>query len=293
MRAPGAGGVAVVVDSSAQMPTELARRLGVTVVPVHVTIAGRDHREGVDLDADAFWALVGTAPVPPAVTTAQPSPGEFLDTYAALAASGAAAVVSVHVGSAHSGTVNAARLAAVDAPVPVEIVDTGTASFGVSLCAWAAVDALAAGADAATAARVAGEVAGGVGTVFVVGALEVVRRSGRLDAGLAESAADARAAEEVVVFGGTGGSFDVVGTGRSVDELCDVMAGAYAALDRPVRAGVSVADDATIALADGLERRLRRLDGVVEIVRYRVGPSVAAHLGPGTGGGFWMPVPTR
>ncbi|RMH70453.1 MAG: DegV family EDD domain-containing protein [Actinomyces sp.] len=281
----------MVVDSSAQTPPDLARRLGLVVVPIHVTVDGRCWREGVDLDADTFWARVGDGPDFPEITTSQPSPGEFLTTYRDLAGAGAEAVVSVHVGSEHSGTVNAARLAAAEAPVPVEVVDTGTASFGVTLCAWAAVDALAAGHGPAEAARRARAAADGIGTVFVVGALDVVRRSGRLDATLTDAAGDADRAGEVLVFGGTGGDIEVIGAGTTVAELCAVMASAFPT-GVASRAAVAVADDASRPLADGLSAALAGREGIVELVHYRVGPSVAAHLGPGTGGGFWLPVDT-
>ena len=57
----------------------------------------------------------------------------------------------------------------------------------------------------------------------------------------------------------------------------------------PVRAGVGLADDATRPLTEMIEARLRAHDLVVDVVRYRVGPSIAAHTGPGTAGGFWWP----
>jgi len=43
--------IGIVVDSNSQMSTELAARLGVTVVPLVVRVDGTDFREGVDLDA--------------------------------------------------------------------------------------------------------------------------------------------------------------------------------------------------------------------------------------------------
>ena len=66
--------IGIVVDSNAQMPPSLVERFGVTVVPLPVTVNGVQHLEGVDLDADAFYALFedGT----PEVSTAQPAPGE-------------------------------------------------------------------------------------------------------------------------------------------------------------------------------------------------------------------------
>jgi DegV family protein with EDD domain len=116
------------IDSNAQLPAELAQRYGVEIVPLTVTIDGHEFVEGVDLDADEFYARFATAEADgrpaPVVTTAAPSPGRFVVAYEALAQRGATEILSVHLGSAFSGTVNAARLAAGMGDVPVRIVDT-------------------------------------------------------------------------------------------------------------------------------------------------------------------------
>src|SRR5262249_62350541 len=70
--------------------------------------------------------------------------------------------------------------------VRVEVVDTGTASFAVACCVWAAGEALAAGADSPYAADVARRVAAELGNVFIVGALDLARGGGRLAAGAAD-----------------------------------------------------------------------------------------------------------
>src|SRR5690348_10935696 len=142
--------IGLVTDSNAQLPIGLSRRLGVRVVPLTVVLDGRARKEGVDLPLDEFYAAfaAGTS-----VSTAAPSPGDFLAVYEAAAAAGVSAVVSVHVGSELSGTLNAARLAAARSAIPIELVDTGTASFPIAACVWSAADALAAGADSAEAAQ--------------------------------------------------------------------------------------------------------------------------------------------
>ncbi|MEZ5297834.1 MAG: DegV family protein [Ilumatobacteraceae bacterium] len=48
--------IGIVTDSNSQLTAELAERFGVEVVPMTVTIDGDDHLEGVDLDADDFYA---------------------------------------------------------------------------------------------------------------------------------------------------------------------------------------------------------------------------------------------
>jgi DegV family protein with EDD domain len=271
--------IGLVTDSNAQLPPELARRYGVEVVPLTVTIDGVEYAEGEDLDADAFWAhFEGRTP---AVTTSQPSPGRFAAAYAAVAARGAGEVLSIHIGSAVSGTVNAARLAADSAPVPVRVVDTGTASFAVACCVWEAGEALAAGASAEEAAAVAGAVASRVGNVFVLGALDLARAGGRLaepSPGLAPDPGG------VPVLSLRGGAMEIVGRADDLAGAAAAMVDLVRRAGPSLRVGVGVADPGTEPLGRILEASLAEAPEVRETVRYRVGPSVGAHTGPGTVG---------
>ena len=56
--------IGICTDSSSQLPPELRDRYGIEVVPVTVSIDGQEYLEGVDLDADAFWARFTVEPVP-------------------------------------------------------------------------------------------------------------------------------------------------------------------------------------------------------------------------------------
>lgn len=276
--------IGLVTDSASQIPMDLAHRLGVTVVPITVSIDGTEYREGIDLHADDFWARVEGGELPD-VTTSQPSPGAIAETYRSLEEQGVFEIVSVHVGADVSGTVNSAKLAAGDVAVEVHVVDSGTASFGVAACVWEAARALAAGADASAVAARAGTVAPSVATTFILQALEFARAGGRLDTKGLNEGTD----EPIMVLGGVGTRLEVTGEGRTVDELCDHMVGSMLAAGVPIRVAVSLADDATLPFTLGMEERLSASDLVVDLVRYRVGPSIAVHTGPGTAGGFWWP----
>src|SRR5207302_3355579 len=170
--------IGLCTDSNAQLPAELVDRYGVEVVPLTVTLDGDDFLEGVNLDADGFYARFEQGVTQ--VSTAAPSPGRFMLAYEALVERGATEILSIHIGSSVSSTLDAARVASRGAGVPVRLVDTGTASFGVACCVWEAAEALAKGAGVEEAASVADAVAARTGNVFVVGALELARRGGRL-----------------------------------------------------------------------------------------------------------------
>ncbi len=282
--------IALVTDSNAQLPPVLAERFGVSIVALTVTIDSQSFREGIDLDADGFFSRFqpGTT-----VTTSQPSPGEFLRVYADCAAAGATELVSIHIGSAVSGTCNSARLAAAEIDLPVTIVDTGTASFAVACCVWEAGLALERGASAAEAAAIAQAVAATCANVFVVKALDLVRRGGRLgvvgqsDSGPGSS--NATGETGVPVLSLVGGVMESIGSVRDFSEAATAMADHIIASGRGLRVGVGVADTKAAPLWLALEERLRTSNNVIDMVRYRIGPSVAAHTGPGTAGACWYP----
>lgn len=276
--------IGIVTDSNSQIPPELAANLGIVVVPLTVTVAGVAYREGVDIDADDFYARFETET--PAVSTSQPSPGAFAAAYQSLADSGADAIVSVHIGSSISGTVNSARLAAAASPVPVRIVDTGSASFAIAFGAWEAAEAAAAGAAVDDVVAAAERVSGRVGNVFVVGALDLARAGGRLAADVDTSANEAGTAD-IPVLTLADGAMRTVGHAADLDQAATIMAHHVRAGGTSLRVAISVADHGTLPLVEALEARLRSAPEILELIRYRVGPSVGAHTGPGTAGAMF------
>lgn len=273
--------IGVCTDSNSQLPREWARDRGIEVVPISVSIDGVDHLEGIDLDADAFYACFEQGRSPE-VTTAAPSPSRIADAYASLVERGVDEIVSVHVGSELSGTLNAARLAAAEAPVPVHLVDTGSASFVVACAALSAADVASEGGDGSTAVETARRVARACGNIFVVGTVELARAGGRLDPRVSDDQPG------IPVLRLDGSRMVEAGSVRSPEEAAQVMAAEVLATDGPLRVGVGVSDSSSRAFGEALTRQLlERPERDVEVVPYRVGPSVGAHTGPGTAGAVY------
>ncbi|HEY5249303.1 MAG TPA: DegV family protein, partial [Dermatophilaceae bacterium] len=144
--------VAIVTDSTASLPGDLVARHGITVVPLHVVLDGQQYSEGVDISTAELTVALRTLP---AVSTSRPSPQALLDAYEAAAATGADAVVSVHISSDMSGTVGSAMLAASQSPIPVEVVDSRSVGMALGYAAISAASAAQQGADAQTVAAIA------------------------------------------------------------------------------------------------------------------------------------------
>ncbi len=170
----------IVTDSNAQFPDELAARYGVEVVPLQVSVDGESLRRGHRADRRRLLRAVRRRRHARRSRRANPARGPSSRPTRASPTEGATDILSIHIGSDLSGTLNSARLAAQSVEVAVRLVDTATASFGVSCCVWEAAEALRAGASPEDAAIVAESVASTVGNVFVVGALDLARSGGRM-----------------------------------------------------------------------------------------------------------------
>ena len=272
--------IGICTDSNSQLPLELAQRYGVEVVPITVSIDDHEYLEGIDLDADGFYAMYegGHQPV---VTTSQPSPGQFALAYDELATRGCTQILSVHVSAAVSGTLNAARLAAHNSAVPVRLVDSGTASFGVSCCVWAAAEAIAAGALLDEAASVAETLAANVGNIFIVGALDLIHAGGRAGGSLD--------GEGIAVLTLREGKVVVLQRVNNVVDAVNAMAEFALGWGDRLRVAVGTADRLGLPVSEALAHAVGEAANVLEVVHYRIGPSVGAHTGPGTAGLFVFP----
>lgn len=269
-----------VTDSASMIPPTLRDRFDVIVVPMTVTIDGEEYHEGLDLTSADFYARLAAGAT---VTTSAPSPGAILTAYQLAASTGAAHVLSIHTGSNYSATVSAANIASELADVTVSVIDTKLASFAVTFCLWAAADAIAVGRSITVAADAARSTAALTGSVFVVGVPELTRRGGRF-----VSVAGEILATSVLELDGNG--LHVMMQVDDIDDAVEVMTSHARVLAgrQPMRVGIGDALRPNIAAA--LANRLADTPGIVEIIRYEVGPSVGAHTGAGTVGIVYAPV---
>ncbi len=165
--------------------------------------------------------------------------------------------------------------------IPIALVDTGTVSFPVALCAVAACDAAKLGCDCGAVEAAARATAAVVDSIFVVGVPELARRGGRLGSTPVPT-------PTTMLTLGPGGLAEH-GTATDLDDAIDRMAAHVrtVAIVQPLRVGVGDADRPDLGAR--LASALVGSDGIDELTRYDIGPSVGAHSGPGTVGAVWAP----
>src|SRR5690349_14265540 len=273
--------VAVVTDSTAYLPSELAGTYDLTVIPLTVVINGDEGIEGEEISpADVAYAL-GQRRV--TVSTSRPAPEQFVAAYRRLLDAGADGIVSVHLSSQLSGTYDAAVLAAVEIGPRVQVVDSGTTAMGLGFVALAASARAAAGDSLAAVREAAVAHSTQVSTLFYVDTLEFLRRGGRIGAASALLGTALSVKPILHVVDGAIVVRDRVRTaGRALARLVDLTVEVSAEGEVDIAVHHLEAADRAAALADALVVRLG--DRLRDCYITEVGAVVAAHVGPGVAG---------
>jgi DegV family protein with EDD domain len=130
----------IVTDSAADLSAAQLAELSIHTVPLSVQLDGKTYLSGVDLQPEEFYHLLSQTESFP--TTSQPSPGDFAALYRELAQTDPD-ILSIHISSGLSGTLNAARSGASMVPeAHVTFFDSLTLSSPLGWMVQAAAHAL-------------------------------------------------------------------------------------------------------------------------------------------------------
>ncbi len=280
--------VGIVCDSTCDLGPRWLEEHGVVMVPLRVTIGDTTYLDWIDLEPSAFFDLLKTSPVLP--KTSQPSPADFTRAYEGLAAAGCTEIVSVHLSTRLSGTVESASIAASTSPVPVRLVDTLSVNAGVALPIIAAIEARDRGGDADAVEAAARHVAENGRLFFALETMEYLVKGGRVGKaqGVAGSLLKIRPVLTVDPEGVIAAYKKCKGTGKAVAELANTVIDAARA--RPVKAALLHAQ------APDLVEEIRSAIAVAgvpcEIVTVlTVGAVIGTYSGPRAVGVAFYPVP--
>src|SRR5262245_41229306 len=176
---------AVVADTTSYLPPELIARHDIHLVSLYVGLEGEQERESDIADLQGFYERLRQSGE--AVTTSQPSVGDFIAVYEPLLAEGKE-IISVHLSAGISGTYESAMQARERLTAEgkggerIAIVDSRTGCGGMGLMILSAAHAVEQGASAAEALKRAEAVREELKIWFAVDTLDYLRRGGRIGA---------------------------------------------------------------------------------------------------------------
>jgi len=135
--------IALVVDSTADLPEKIIEEKNIHVVPVRLNFGDKHFIDKVTITSDEFWNELQNNPIHP--KTSQPSPGDFRRQYQFLATHYESAI-SLHLPAITSGTMQSALTASKTLTnFPTKVIDSYNLSIGIGLIAISAADAIEAG----------------------------------------------------------------------------------------------------------------------------------------------------
>ncbi len=129
--------VRIVTDSTSDIPPELARALGIEIVPVYVNFGDEVLQDGVDLSGDGFYRKLSNSFVYP--VTSPPTPEDFARVYSDCLET-ADGILSIHISATISDTYDSAVKAGklTKEKGQVEVIDSRFAGVGLALIVIAA-----------------------------------------------------------------------------------------------------------------------------------------------------------
>jgi DegV family protein with EDD domain len=180
-------GTAVVTDTTAYLPDDLATANGIHRISLYVTLDGVQRRES-EIEAsgyDDFFERLRRSDQ--GATTSQPSVGDFTDLYGPLLAEGRD-IVSIHISAGISGTYQSALQAREQLTESgrggerIEVWDSRTGCGGQGMMALVAARAAAGGASGPDALAAAERARESLKMWFSIDTLEYLRKGGRIGA---------------------------------------------------------------------------------------------------------------
>jgi DegV family protein with EDD domain len=267
--------IAIVTDTDASLPLELASQYGIAQVPIMVHFGDESFRAMYDLDDAATFARIDREGKLP--TTSAPSPGDFSQAYQSAFDNGAESVLCLTV----SGEISATYAAAVDARNLHPDHDiTRSLALGQGFMVLAAAKAIAGGSSVDEAVATAMDVGQRTRLFAVLPTLKYLAMSGRVGY-LAAGMANLLNVRPILTI--RDGKLDLLERIRTqkrslerVIELCTIAVGNHE-IEQMAMIHVSAEQDAR-----QLESQLRaHLDCPAEVLYGELTPGLSVHSGAG------------
>jgi DegV family protein with EDD domain len=266
--------VKIVTDSTSDLTSETAKKLGITVVPLNVHIGTETYRDGVDLTTEDFYRKLSQARDLP--TTSAPAPGTFAEVYDKLAKE-TDEILTITISSKLSATYKAAidGKDMMKGKARLEIIDSLSAIAGLGLIVISAAKAAEAGANLDEVIGVVRSSMNRVDFRMAFDTLEYLRRGGRIGTAQAFFGSALKINPILTIRDGlTEGVARVRCRAKAIDYLCNFVM-SFSDIEEIAIEDATTPDEARM-LAERLYVRFPKN----RIYWMKVSPVIGTHVGP-------------
>ena len=276
--------IGIVVDSTAQIPTELVNQYDIHVIPQTLVWGTETFYDSVDITPTEFYERLRDDPVFP--TTSQVTVREFQELLTSVGSESEEGVLVIILSGELSGTLNSATQARGLLPeMQIEIVDTRTTAMATGYVALAAARAAEEGKSLLECAEVAREAMDRVGVFMTMDTLEYLHRGGRIG-GARKLLGNALNVKPILTVkdGVVAEAGKVRTRKKAMRHVLDAVSAAVTGKENIRLAALhAVAPEDAAELLQDASQRLKP----VETHLSELSPVVGAHVGPGTIGLVW------
>jgi DegV family protein with EDD domain len=282
------GTMKIVTDCAADMPPAELQAYGVVQAPLWIQFP-EGEVNSADLSADDFYdRLEAIRPAIP--TTAQPSSGVFAEIYRSLAEVDKE-ILSIHISSGLSGTINAARMASeqVDAQAKVTVWDTLTLSGGERFQVLAAALAARAGWAREAIEQRLTVLCAKTEVLYTLETLEYLARGGRI--GRVQALAGALLnIKPIIGVDHQDGKYNNITKSRTIPRALEAIVNHLQSIYADTPLWVTVMHGRFAAQAESLADELNKGLKVARMETLRIAPVLGVHTGPGIVGAAVVPM---
>lgn len=271
-------GTAVVTDSTADIPSELIEKYNITVVPLSVIFGNESYKEdGKEITIEQFYQKLKQSKMLP--KTAQPSPGDFYETYSRLLKD-ADNVVSIHISKKMSGTIDSAVMARKKITGRrIEIIDSELVHMPLGFLVLEAARLAQQGKDLSQILESVNQLKLKIKSLFIPNTLEYLKKGGRIGRAKSLIASVLEIKPILTLKFGEVSQFKTTRRWRQAkNELINSMA---ALIEDPSQLMVSVADSDTWEEGEEMKVKIEEAFRPKQIIRVSFGCVLGTHLGPG------------
>ena len=278
----------IVTDCAAELTNEEAEALDVQVAPLFIQFPEGEIESNKLSPDDFYQRLKNMAPRIP--TTAQPSAGIFANIYRKLVESGEE-VISIHISSGLSGTIESARLGATQLGGKfVDMVDSFTLSGGERFQVLAAALAARAGRSKEFILERIVKIRDMTEVIFTLETLEYLRRGGRI--GRVQALAGSLLhIKPIIHVDKADGKYSTIGKERTIPKALEAITKHVVKIyGNTTPLWVSVLHGQFVEQANQLSDMVREKMNVGKLEVLRISPVLGVHTGPGVVGLAVVPI---
>lgn len=275
--------IALVADSTADLTQPVINEWGVHIIPLKVLFGEKEYSDGA-ITCDEFYRRLEEESELP--KTSQPSPEAFFGLYSRLLEE-YQEIISIHISSGLSGTLNAARLGKDKIKEKIKekihLVDSKTISMGAGMMILEAAKLIGEGLESMHILDRLSRTRTNLETLFTVNTLEYLQKGGRI--GKVQSIMGNLLDIKPIIRVNGEGIYETYCKARSQEKALKGIVQAFQELSKgrnPVR--FAVAHGAAFQAGAYLKEAMENAFQMPAAIFAQVGPVIGVHAGPGTVG---------